>query len=180
MQYNVPVYNKEEQEKKAQLHGIISTNYCLKNWNPAMLLIILLGSVFDANSLGRWIYEWTKFHYSPQHYATKVAGELWELLIVLGGKLQRARNFSQLIIGQGNCEIVEGFTKNGEGHWLKLKELLSDCEKYMWKWAKNGGFKMWGGSGAEFVEAMFSSDKQWRDTMIFMENVGIWCKEFDV
>ena len=131
-----------------------------------MLPITLLGSVFDANSLGSWIYEWTKFKYGNHHNATKVAAKLWQLLIRLGCKLQRARKYAHLIIGQ------EDFIKNGEVLWLELTALLADCEKYMWKSGSGAG------SGAEFVEAMFSS--QWRNTNFFMTNVRIWWKKFDI
>ena len=30
---------------------------------PAEEPIVLLGSVFDANSLGKWIYDWTVYHH---------------------------------------------------------------------------------------------------------------------
>src|SRR5690349_8878367 len=36
----------------------IPAGYSLKNWDPAEEPIMLLGSVFDANSLGKWIYDW--------------------------------------------------------------------------------------------------------------------------
>ena len=178
---DAPTIDPEEQKAKAAEHGI-TPDYSLKNWDPKERPIILLGSVFDANSLGEWIYNWTKFHHSRHHKATQVAGKLWELLIALGGKLKRARDFSQLIIRQENREIVEDFTENGERLWSKLKLLLAACEKYMWKGAKNGenGFRMGKESGAEFVEAMFSSDKQWEDTEKLMKGVQIWCDRFEV
>jgi hypothetical protein len=37
----------------------IPTGYSIKNWDPTEPLVVLLGSVFDPNSLGKWIYDRT-------------------------------------------------------------------------------------------------------------------------
>jgi hypothetical protein len=42
-------------EADARKYGI-PPGYSLKNWDPTEEPIMLLGSVFDANSLGKWIY----------------------------------------------------------------------------------------------------------------------------
>ena len=39
----------------------IPAGFSTKNWDPTEEPITLLGSVFDANSLGKWIYDWTVF-----------------------------------------------------------------------------------------------------------------------
>ncbi|KAL2044136.1 hypothetical protein ABVK25_012439 [Lepraria finkii] len=46
----------------------IPEGFSLKNWDPTEAPIKLLGSVFDANSLGKWIYDWTAL--SPWSSAT--------------------------------------------------------------------------------------------------------------
>jgi hypothetical protein len=40
---------------------------------------MLLGSVFDANSLGKWIYDWTVYYYGPATPVSNMAGEFWLL-----------------------------------------------------------------------------------------------------
>ena len=143
----------------------------------------MLGSVFDANSLGEWIFNWTKFHHTRHHEATKVAGQLWELLIALAGKLKRAREFIVFINGSENRLTVEEFIDNGKRLWIKLKALLSACEKYMWNGAKSsekGGYQMGRKSGAEFVEAMFSAEKEWENTEKLMSGVKLWCDRFEI
>ena len=40
------------------------------------VLVMLLGSVFDANSLGKWIYDWTVFHHGPGTPMSEFAGDL--------------------------------------------------------------------------------------------------------
>lgn len=180
-----PSFDSETLRKKAADLGI-PTDYSLKNWDPNERPIILLGSVFDANSLGEWIFNWTKYHHGRYSEATKVAGQLWELLIALGGKLKRAREFFGLICKQENREIVEDFMENGERLWQKLKTVLKACEEYMWNGAKNidkGGaqtVQMGRKSGAEFVEAMFSAEKEWERTEKLMRGVATWCQRFEV
>ena len=50
----------------------IPAGFSYKNWDPDERPIVLLGSVFDANSLGKWIYDWTVFRHGP---ATPFADE---------------------------------------------------------------------------------------------------------
>jgi hypothetical protein len=42
---------------------------------------LLLDSVFDANTFGKWIYNWTVFHHGRATPISGIAGELWLLLI---------------------------------------------------------------------------------------------------
>lgn len=48
--------------------------------------------VFDANSLGKWIYDWTVFCRGQETPITRIAGDLWLLLIELSGKIKHAEN----------------------------------------------------------------------------------------
>ena len=177
----MPAIDPEEHRAEAAKHGI-PADYSLKNWDPKERPIILLGSVFDANSLGEWIFNWTKFHHGRFHEATKVAGNLWELLILLSGKLKRAHEFYDLVTRTENREIVSDFIDNGERLWSKLKSLLVACEKYMWNGAKSceKGIQMGRKSGAEFVDAMFNADKEWDNTDKLMRGVRTWCDRFDI
>lgn len=71
-------------EQDARRAGI-PVGFSTKNWDPTEEPITLLGSVFDANSLGKWIYDWTVFCHGPATPMSDVAGELWLLLIQLAG-----------------------------------------------------------------------------------------------
>ena len=53
--------NKDALTSRSQEFGI-PEGYSLKNWDPSEEPILLLASVFDANSLGKWIYDWTTFN----------------------------------------------------------------------------------------------------------------------
>lgn len=51
-------------DEDAKNHGV-PAGYSLKNWDPEEKPILLVGSVFDANSLGKWTYDWKVFYHSP-------------------------------------------------------------------------------------------------------------------
>ena len=68
---------------------------------------MLLGSVFDANSLGKWIYDWTVFCRGTDAPISHMAGDLWLLLIELGGKIKHAENTMPKIRSAENKELVE-------------------------------------------------------------------------
>lgn len=57
---------REAPAKDAKKNGILAV-YSLKHWDPEEEPILLLGSVFDAHSLGKWIYDWTVFCLAPTH-----------------------------------------------------------------------------------------------------------------
>jgi hypothetical protein len=58
----------------------VPDGYSLKHWHPDEQPILLLGSVFDPNSIGLWIYDWTVFIYGPETPKSDIADELWLLL----------------------------------------------------------------------------------------------------
>jgi len=168
--------------KKAAEHNI-PADYSLKNWDPRERPIILLGSVFDANSLGEWIFNWTKFHHGRNHRATQTAAQMWDALIEFAGRLKRGKEFSPLIKRAENREIVDDFMDSGERLWSKLKALLKSCEEYMWRGVKNtkgDTVQMGKRSGAEFVDAMFNGDKEWDKTEGLLNGIVTWSKRFEV
>ncbi|KAK3651597.1 hypothetical protein LTR56_004326 [Elasticomyces elasticus] len=162
----------------------IPAGYSYKNWDPAEEPILLLGSVFDANSLGKWIYDWTVFYYGPATPMSEVAGEMWLLLIQLAGKIKRAEDTMSRIRQTANRELVDEFLESGERLWQRFNKLLKICENYMWKAAKkeNGGAKkvtMGKNSGCEFVDSMFGRDRELERTERLMTGLRLWSMRFD-
>jgi hypothetical protein len=162
----------------------IPAGYSYKNWDPSEEPITLLGSVFDANSLGKWIYDWTVYANGPATPLSDVAGDLWLLLIQLAGKIKRADEIIEKIRQEENRELVEDFLESGERLWVRLKKLLKICEEYMWKAAKddNGGKKpmqMGKNSGTEFVDSIFGRDRELDKTEKLMSAVRLWSMRFD-
>ena len=158
----------------------IPTGYSIKNWDPEELPIILLGSVFDANSLGKWIYDWTVFHHGPATPMADVAGDLWLLLIQLAGKIMRAEAIVPRIRGTDSQEMVEEFIESGGRLVKKFKQLLKSCETFMSKAAKNEGSKGMGKkAGTEFVDTMFGRDRELENTEKLMSSIRLWSMRFD-
>lgn len=162
----------------------IPPGYSIKNWDPTEAPIILLGSVFDANSLGKWIYDWTVFHHGASTPMADVAGDLWLLLIKLAGKVTRADECLDRIKRPEAQEIVEDFLESGERLWARFKKLLRTCEQFMWKAAKreNGGkgpVSMGRNAGCEFVESIFGRDRELENTEKLMNSIRVWNMRFD-
>lgn len=162
----------------------IPAGYSYKNWDPTEEPILLLGSVFDANSLGKWIYDWTVFFYGPATPMSEIAGELWLLLIQLAGKIKRAEDCMPRIRQAASRELVDDFLESGERLWQRFNKLLKICENYMWKAAKreHGNAKnvtMGRNSGCEFVDAMFGRDRELERTEKLMTGMRLWSMRFD-
>ncbi|KAF1956197.1 hypothetical protein CC80DRAFT_492459 [Byssothecium circinans] len=170
-------------EEDARRAGI-PAGYSYKNWDPTEEPIMLLGSVFDANSLGKWIYDWTVFHYGSATPLAEMAGELWLLLIQLAGKVKRAEEIMPKIRKQASREMVEDFLESGERLWIRFAKLLKMCEDYMWKAAKKetGEKKpvaMGKNSGCEFVNSIFGRDRELEKTEKLMTGMRLWSMRFD-
>ena len=170
-------------EEDARRAGI-PAGYSYKNWDPTEDPIMLLGSVFDANSLGQWIYDWTVFHHGPATPLAEMAGELWLLLIQLAGKMKRADETTPKIRKKENHEMVEDFLESGDRLWVRFAKLLKVCEDYMWKAAKKESGKekpvsMSENSGKEFVESIFGRDRELEKTENLMTGMRLWSMRFD-
>jgi hypothetical protein len=160
----------------------IPAGYSIKNWDPTELPIVLLGSVFDANSLGKWIYDWTVFHHGASTPMADMAGELWLLLIKLAGKMKRAEECLGRIRSIDSKEMVNDFLASGRRLWQKFKQLLKACEQFMWRAAKREGSKgisMGKNAGTEFVDSIFGRDRELETTEKIMTSIRLWNMRFD-
>jgi hypothetical protein len=173
-----PVAQATEQD--AAREGI-PAGYSVKHWDPTEIPIILLGSVFDANSLGKWIYDWTVFHHGASTPMADMAGELWLLLIKLAGKMKRAEECVTRIRNPDKQETVEDFIVSGQRLLEKFKGLLKECEQFMLKAAKRDGTKTMGKkAGTEFVDSIFGRDRYLESTEKIMNQIRLWNMRFDV
>ena len=158
----------------------IPAGYSIKNWDPSERPIILLGSVFDANSLGKWIYDWTVYRNTASHPFADVAGELWLLLIKIAGKMKRAEECLPRIRHPDSQELIDDFLESALRLWSKFKELLKECEYFMLKAAKREGSKKMGkNAGTEFVESIFGRDRYLGQTEKLMQQMRTWNLRFD-
>lgn len=165
-------------EADAIKYGIPS-GYSLKNWDPTEEPILLLGSVFDANSLGKWIYDWTVYSKGSSTPISEEAGELWLLLIQLAGKVKRAKETVPRVRALENKDMIEDFIESGERLTDKLRDLLKSCEKPMLKASKRKDAQLGQNSGIEFVNTMFGRERKLEKTEHFMQSVRLWNLRFD-
>jgi hypothetical protein len=179
-----PPPEKPQATEADRLRCKIPAGYSLKNWDPSEEPLTLLGSVFDANSLGKWIYDWTCYAYGNGAPMTDSAGDLWLLLIQLAGKNKRADERIDEIRQEENRELVEDFLESGERLWIRFNKLLKSCEAYMYReaQAKSGEKnpkKLGSDSGVVFVESMFGRDRELNSTEKLMANIRLWSMRFD-
>ncbi|KAI1102077.1 hypothetical protein F4804DRAFT_343533 [Jackrogersella minutella] len=166
-------------EADAKKHRI-PAGYSLKNWDPAEEPIMLLGSVFDSNSLGKWIYDWTVHYHGAATPISDVAGELWVLLIQLSGKVKRAEEVVPEVRTQANKEMIEDFIESGERLTDRLRTLLKKCESPMLRSAKSKEASHLGqNAGVEFVKTIFGRERELKHTEQFMQQVRLWNLRFD-
>lgn len=161
----------------------IPEGYSLSHWDPQETPIILAGSVFDANSLGKWIYDWVAHVYSgPEgREMVGIAGELWLLLIQISGKIKRAGEVMPEIRTLENREMVDDFIESGERLNDKLRRLLKRCEGPMLdvRSSKSGKNKLGTTAGVRFVHTLLGRDYELANTEKFMASVHLWNLRFD-
>jgi hypothetical protein len=162
----------------AKKHNI-PAGYSLKNWDPEEEPILLLGSVFDANSLGKWIYDWTVYRHLPASPISEMAGEMWLLLIALAGKMKKADQTLLKIRSKENKEMVEEFLDAGDRLMVKLRKLLKICESAMLKMVPGKKESLGKNAGVEFVDTLFGRERELDRTEKFMANVRLWLLRFD-
>lgn len=178
-----PTKTQPEATEEDRVRHKIPIGYSMKNWDPTERPIKLVGSVFDANSLGKWIYDWTVYQYHAGTPISEVAGELWLLLIRLASKMKRAEVALPRIKSRSKSQLIQDFIDSGERLWLKLKKLLKLCEGYMYESATRdkvtGTMHMGKDSGCQFVEAMFGRHRELERTEALMQQLRTWSMRFD-
>ncbi|KAK4673856.1 hypothetical protein QC763_115600 [Podospora pseudopauciseta] len=160
----------------AEKYGIPS-GYWLKNWDPTEEPILLLGSVFDGNSIGKWIYDWTVYDKGPSAPISEMAGEMWLLLIRLTGRIKRSEEVVDRIGDEDDKEVVEEFLEAGDRLMVKFRKLLKACEKPMLETKKEGKLGM--EAGVQFVRCMFGREFELKKTERWMTSVRLWNLRFD-
>ena len=174
-----PLPPREATAQDARKHGI-PAGYSLKHWDPEEEPIVLLGSVFDANSLGKWVYDWTIFCHGADTHSVVLAGDLWLVLTSLAGKMKRIE-MNPLRSRDFEAEtVLNDFLESGERVWIRLERLLKVCGENMLKCFKGvDAEKMGKESGREFVEILFGREKELEATENLIRAMRLWIMRFD-
>ena len=152
----------------------IPAGYSLKHWDPTQEPYLLCGSVFDANSLGKWIFDWTVHCEGAGSPLAKVAGDLWLGLITFAKNFDQAEGIAGQIRSSVDREMMRDFVKGGERISEKLRGLLKLCEPRMLKAGKKNSSSLGKNSGVEFVDTLFGRDRELDRTQKFMESIRIF------
>ncbi len=159
----------------------IPAGYSLKNWDPSEEPIILLGSVFDANSLGKWIFDWTVHEQggAGSTPVSQIAGDLWLLLIQLAGKVKRAEDCLPKVRTKENREIVNDFIESGERLMDRFRKLLKSCEKPMLRASKAGAPSWVATPALSSSRPCSATSGRCPRRKKFMQSVRLWDLRFD-
>ncbi|KAH6976039.1 hypothetical protein BKA56DRAFT_552474 [Ilyonectria sp. MPI-CAGE-AT-0026] len=161
-------------EADARKHRI-PYGYSLKNWNPTEEPFLVLGSVFDATSVGKWINDWTVFQYGPDSPASLLSQELRLLLVHLAANIKRAEEGVERIRRPDDKDMVEDFLESGDRLFNRFKSLLEACEAPVIKASKKKSESL----GVKFVKTLFGRSKELTRTEQFMTRVRLWNFRFD-
>jgi hypothetical protein len=172
------VASRPATEADAKKHKI-PTGYSLKNWDANERPILLLGSVFDTNSLGKWIFDWTVHRHGAGSPICDIAGDLWLLLIQLSAKVNVAEKTVRTVRSREDKEMLEDFLDSGERLFEKLHNVLKACEAPMLKAAKKRQSSLGKSSGEEFVHHLFGVDRDGEKTDKFMQQIRLFLLRFD-
>jgi len=171
-------------EEDAKRHRI-PAGYSMKNWDPREEPILLLGSVFDANSLGKWIYDWTVYNVGSRGPIAEMAGELWLLLLELTEKTNRAINIGLKVRSKEKRATVNEYLDSSERLLQTLRLLLKNCEAPMLNVDNDAPEKkkkqptLGKNSGIEFVDTLFGRDRELMRTEKFMQKLRTWSIRFE-
>ncbi|KAM5343801.1 hypothetical protein ACJ41O_012338 [Fusarium nematophilum] len=149
------------------------------HWDPTEEPIRLLGSVFDANSLGKWIYDWSVYRHGPATPISDMAGELWLLLIQLAGKIKRSEEVIGRVRLQEDRYMLEDFIESGERLFEMLRSLPKTCEAPMLKAAERKLPNLGNNTVVEFIDTLFGRDRALDRTEKFMQRIWIFNLRFD-
>ena len=156
----------------------IPRGYSVQHWDGKERPILLSGSVFDASSLGKWIFDWTVYFHGGGTPLADMAGELWVLVIELSVKLERL--YSEDVRGGREVGSMIG---DGERLWQRLEVLVGKCEAPMLRVMRSGAgddVETDVEAGGRFVEWMFGRERKLQVTEKLMSDIRIWSRKYDM
>ena len=144
--------------------------------------MLLLGSAFDAHTLGKWIFDWTVSHYSAGSPIADIAGHIWILILKLAVKTARAQLCLPRVRSSHERAQLREFVAQGEEIWGRFDRLVAVCEEAMWRTArrgKEGKMEVGGEAGRAFVETMFGRDGELEEAEVVRDGLFVWDQRFD-
>lgn len=110
----------------------IPLDYKLDRWDPAWAPIVIIGAVFDAYQLGKWIYEWCAVACEARQELSSgdldLAHELWCLLASYAEKTRILKEGSREAQGRDEQETLEDFAGIGKRNIHRLRDLIRHAQ----------------------------------------------------
>ncbi|KAK4450976.1 hypothetical protein QBC34DRAFT_348557 [Podospora aff. communis PSN243] len=162
----------------------------LKYWDPDEEPIRILGSIFDAASLGKWIFDWTSHHCdNKDEPMTQKAAEVWLILLRLAGKMKRAQRVIELRVRGAKVshtavehDFIKGYIAEGDALMDSLRSLLRKCEDPMYRTVQDQDKPqertLVAEAGVEFVKTMFDSARELQATEAWLSDARSWVRSF--
>lgn len=159
----------------------IPNGYYLKYWDPDEEPIRLLGNIFDARSLGKWIVDWTFARHGEGEPARKLSGDVWLVLLKLAGKIKRAETATvEHLVSEEDWLMLRMYITDGDQLMQSFCSLLRKCEAPMLQAAEDEeGRRLGTEAGFEFVKTMFGKDRQLEVTEGWLRDVRAWIYRFE-
>jgi hypothetical protein len=175
--------DEDAEKARAAAAAGIPVGYSLKHWTVGEEPLVVAGSVFDADSVGRWIYDWAVYRGGPSASTADAAGDLWLLLITLAGGMKSAAEGVGRVRDEADREMLQDFISSGRRLRSRFEQLLFVCEASMWmtkgEWAAGKGrLKPARTAGVEFVNTMFASEPVVDETQGLMGRMQLWGDRF--
>lgn len=159
--------------------------YTIKHWDPTQKPIFLLGTCFDCNSLGKWIYDWTSKKYGQPSPIKDVAGDLWLVLLEFFGKIKRSEEFIHRNNGTTDPELyaelhfLNRLLIDAKGLRDRLQRLLEKCEEPMLRTGTRGNGRLRKDAGLRCVDILFGRDELLEKTEDLIQSMRHWIHGWD-
>ncbi len=163
-------------------HGI-PNGYALQLWDPDERPVIVAGTVFDANSFGKWLFDWTVHRLgSGRAPIAEMCGQLWLLLIQFCASWSRAEGGADGVSDEVDREMVMEFIEAGDRVWSRFTGIVDRCADRMWPVAdadRHGCLTMGKECGVRFVDTMFGREWELEAIENWMARAQLWLNRFD-
>lgn len=151
--------------------------YCLTHWDPTEEPFVVVGPVFDADSLGKWIYQWTVDMYDARSPMAEVSAEFWLLIIQLNGYIKIIKELWRTIPTRKDKANAESLIDSEVKKMNEVQSMLNACKQPMMRAQEyDGGLGK--NSGFELVQTLFGRDGNMGDTERFVQGVRLCIADF--
>lgn len=138
---------------------------------------MLLRAAFDADSLGKWIFDWAVKIYGTQNLVRDVAADLWLELIRFYGEIKTSEEFVHRNEGATDAKsrdavnLLQSFLYDAESLLKELERLIEQCEEPMREAKRRGKRHVGKESARAFMEILLGRDELLEETEKFIQGM---------